>query len=274
MVRPDQVDVFLSHPAVQGGVAPFTVSLFAALLLLPFRLSGLAATAAFATAVYFVAGFTFSPLTATRKIVLIGLLAPVIGMIVDFALRPTRLVAAVLALAGAIATLWVFWPFVLQKGPSEAWLTGGTAVLAVAFMVGFGQTFLAEHPVRAASAALIAGLAVGISSILSASASYGLYGIALGAGAGGLLLVQMIRGEAVAAGATFMLPAMLIVALVGGGAMFLAQLPWHALIAIALIPVGAWLPVPAKAPLWLQAVLLSFYCFIIGAIACALALPD
>lgn len=195
-------------------------------------------------------------------------------MLVDFAFRPTRIGAAVLAMAGVAAALWVFWPVFSQKSASEAWLLGGAAAVSVAFMVGFGQAFLAEHPVRAGSAVLGAGLGVGIASILSATAAYGLYGISLAAGAGGLLLVQMIRGRAIAVGATFMLPAMLIAALVGSGAMILAQLPWYALIVLALIPAGAHLPVPARTPLWLQAVLLSIYCFIISAIACMLAWPD
>jgi hypothetical protein len=106
---------------------------------------------------------------------------------------------------------------------------------------------------------------------LSASATYGLYGIALGAGAGGFLLPQMITGKKSFAGATFTLSAILIGGLVAAGTMVLAKLPWYALLVLALVPVGARLPAPGKAPVWLQAVLLSLYCFVIGAAACALA---
>jgi len=266
-----RVNEVLSHPAVQGGVAPFIASLIVVLLLQSFRLGGLAVVAAFATTVYFVAGFTFTPLTATRKIIMLGLMAPLIGLLVDFAFRPTRIVASVLAVAGAVAALWVFWPVVAQKGAAEAWLLGGTALVTVAVMIGYGQMFLACHAVRAGSAVLGVGLAVGIASIFSASAIYGLYGISLGAGAGGLLLVQMIRGKTIAAGTTFLLPGMLIAGLVGAGAMVLANLPWYALLVIALVPIGAHLPVSQKAPVWLQAVLLSLYCFVIGGFACVLA---
>lgn len=262
---------FFSNSVVQAGIAPFVVAPIVVLLLQSFRLGGLAVVAAFATTVYFVAGFTFTPLTATRKIILLGLFSPVIGILADFAFKPTRIGAAVLALASGAAALWVFGPVVAQKGATEAWLLGGTAAVTVAFMVGFGQIFLSEHAVRAGSAGLGTGLGVGIASILSASATYGLYGIAVGAGAGGFLLVQMIRGKTIAAGATFTLPAMLIAGLVGAGAMVLAKLPWYALLVLALVPVGARLPVPGKAPLWLQAVLLSAYTFVIGAVACALA---
>lgn len=262
---------FFSNSVVQAGIAPFVVAPIVVLLLQSFRLGGLAVVAAFATAVYFVAGFTFTPLTATRKIILLGLFSPVIGILADFAFKPTRIGAAALALASGAAALWVFGPVVAQKGATEAWLLGGTAAVTVAFMVGFGQIFLSEHAVRAGSAGLGAGLGVGIASILSASATYGLYGIAVGAGASGFLLVQMIRGKTIVAGATFTLPAMLIAGLVGAGAMVLAKLPWYALLVLALVPVGARLPVPEKAPLWVQAVLLSACTFMIGAVACAWA---
>src|SRR5438477_13045886 len=66
----------LANPAVQGGLAPFIAALTVTALLAPFRLGGLAVVAAFATAVYFIAGFTFEPLTATRKIILLGFAAP------------------------------------------------------------------------------------------------------------------------------------------------------------------------------------------------------
>src|SRR5204863_197146 len=81
----------LANPAVQGGLAPFIAALVVAALLAPLRLGGLAVVAAFATAVYFIAGFTFEPLTATRKIILLGLAAPLAGIVIDFAFRPTRL---------------------------------------------------------------------------------------------------------------------------------------------------------------------------------------
>src|SRR5437867_3530397 len=121
----------LANPAVQGVLAPFIAALIVAALLAPLRLGGLAVVAAFATAVYFIAGFTFAPLTATRKIVLLGLAAPLAGIVIDFAFRPTRLEAWVLALGGAAAAAWIFWPVLAQKDPERALLLGGTAVLAL-----------------------------------------------------------------------------------------------------------------------------------------------
>jgi len=256
---------------VQGGVAPFVVGLVVMLLLQSVRLGGLAVVAAFATAVYFVAGFTFSPLTATRKIILLGFAAPVIGIAVDFGFKGTRAGALMLAIFAGAAALWTFWPVLMQREMAQVWLFGGVAAVAVAFMVGFGQMFLADHAVRAGAAGLGAGLGTGIAAILAASATYGLYGIALGAGSGAFLLVQMLRGKPGTAGTTFTLPVMLIPGLVAAGAMILAQLPWYSVLVLALIPVGALLPVPARARVWQQAILLSLYTFVVAGIACYLA---
>ena len=70
----------LNHPAVQGGVAPFVVGLVDTLLFAPARLAGLAAIAGFAVTVWLVGGFSFVPLTATRKIILVSLAAAVAGV--------------------------------------------------------------------------------------------------------------------------------------------------------------------------------------------------
>src|SRR6266850_399776 len=252
----------LANPAVQGGLAPFVAALTVAALFAPFRLGGLAVVAAFATAVYFIAGFTFEPLTATRKIIILGLAAPLAGIVIDFAFRPTRLEAWVLALAGAAAAAWIFWPLLAQKGLERALLPGGIAVLATAWTVGFSHSRLAEDGVRAGAAGVALGVGAGGAAIFGASLSYALYGMAVAAGAGAFLLVQMITGRKIHAGATFML---------ASAAMILAQVPWYAVIALALVPLAASLPVSAGAPVWLQALLLSFFGLFVAGIACALA---
>jgi len=260
----------LANPLVQGGLAPFVAALIVAALLAPFRLGGLAVVAAFATAVYFIAGFTFAPLTETRKIILLGLAAPLVGIVIDFAFRPTRLEAWGLALAGAAAAAWIFWPLLAQKDLERALLPGGTAVLAAAWTIGFSHSRLAEDGVRAGAAGLALGVGVGGAATLGASLTYGLYGMAVAAGAGAFLLVQMIIGRKTHAGATFMLAAAVVTMLLAGAAMILAQLPWYAVVALALVPVAASLPVSAGAPVWLQALLLSFFGLFVAGIACAL----
>lgn len=266
----------LGNPAVQGGVAPFVVALVAVLLLAPLRLGGLAVAAAFLTVMYFVSGLTFTPLTATRKILVLSIAAPAVGVLADFAFKPTRIGVAVLVVCAAAGALWAFWPVLARRPATEAWLLGASAVAAIAFMVGFAQACLATDAVRAGAAGLALGLGAGVAAILGASNVYGLYGIALGAGAGAFLLPQMITGKKSFAGATFTLTVSLTTGLVGAGAMILAKLPWFSLLVLALVPAGARLPVPERAPVWLQAVLLSLYGFMIAGAACALAwrFPD
>nr|MDP2192369.1 hypothetical protein [Rhodoferax sp.] len=262
---------FFNHPAVQGGVAPFVAGLVVALALGRVRLAGLAVVAAFGTAVFFVSDFTFTPLTVTRKIILLGFAAPIIGMLADFAFKPTKIGAVLLALAGGAAALWAFWPVLTQKEAAQAWLLGGTALACVAWLIGFSQVYLSGHGVRAGAAGLGLGLGTGIAAIIGASASYGLYAIALGVGAGAFLLPQMITGKKTEAGATFMLTTALIAGLIAAGAMVLADLRWYSVLVLALVPVAATLPVPEKAPLWLQAVLVSLYTFVVAGVACALS---
>jgi hypothetical protein len=260
-----------ANPAVQGGLAPFIAALIVAALLAPIRLGGLAVVAAFATAVYFIAGFTFSPLTATRKIILLGLAAPLAGIVIDFALRPTRLEARMLALAGAGAAAWIFWPVLVQMDLERGLLLGSTAVLATAWTIGFSHSRLAEDGVRAGAAGLALGAGTGAAAILGASLTYGLYGFAVAAGSGAFLLMQMITGKKIHAGATFMFAATVVTMLLAAATMILAQLPWYAVLALALVPVAASLPLRAGVPVWLQALLLSICGLVVAGIACALA---
>src|SRR5512135_2040530 len=81
--RENKLQAFLHHPAVQGGLVPFVVALIAAELLQRLRLSGLAVAAAFSATVYLVSGFSFDPLTASRKIVLLGFAAPVVAILLS-----------------------------------------------------------------------------------------------------------------------------------------------------------------------------------------------
>jgi hypothetical protein len=267
------MDELLSNPAVQAGAAPFLAGLIVAVALRPFKLGGLAIAAAFFTTVYFVAGFQFTPLTATRKMLLAAAIAPSVGILVDFAFKPTKLGATLLALAAGGAVLWAFGPVLGQRAPGEGALLLGSAIAVAMFVVGFGQAALAADGVRAGAAALALGIGAGVASVFSASVAYGSYGLALGAGAGAFLLVQMVTGSKSHAGATFVLPALLTAALVGAGAMTLAQMKWYVLLVLGLVPLAVRLPGPERAPVWLQAVIFSLYGFVVAGVACWLAWP-
>ena len=129
---------------------------------------------------------------------------------------------------------------------------------------------LRDAPVRAGAAGLMLGLGVGIAAILAASASLGQYGMAVGAACGGFLLVQMIRGKTIAAGATLTLAVAVLLGLIAGGTLMLAALPWYALPVLALVPLAARIPLPAGLPVWGEAVLSSLLAGIPAAAACFL----
>lgn len=256
----------LNHPAVQGGVAPFIAGLVVAGVLGPLRAGGLAAGAGFVTAVFLVSGFQFSPLTATRKLILLGMLAPLIGLVADLAFKPTRATGPVLGAISGAAAVWVFIGVLQQKRPAEAALLGGAVGLLTAWLVAATHS-LRDRPVRLGAAGLFLGLGAGVAALLAASANLALYGIALGAGAGGYLLVQMLQGRAMPGGASFALTVGVVSGLLMGGSWFLASLPWIALPVLALIPLAAHAPLPARAPVWGQAILASFYAAIPAAAA-------
>ena len=202
---------------------------------------------------------------------LLTLLAPIVGVIVDLQGKRSRGFAWGLAILGGLATLWVFYTVLMQKEPAAAFLSGAMAAILVAFLVGYTSMALADHPVAATAAALMMGLGAGVLAVLGASASFGQYGIALGAGAGAFLLVMMISGRAQHAGTVVTLTAALGSGLLINGTMILAQLQWYAGLLFALTPVATRLPVPMRAPVWLQAVIYSLYALIPVVGACAAA---
>ncbi|MSQ73812.1 MAG: hypothetical protein EXR27_21450 [Betaproteobacteria bacterium] len=265
------MEEFLSHPAVQAGVAPFVAGLVVMALFHRVHLGGLAVVAGFASAVWLINGFTFVPLTATRKIVLLVLAAPVVGMVIDFAFKPTRLGAWILGFAGALSALWVFFPVLSQKPLMEALIPGATAVVLCGWLTGFMQAGLAGQPVRAGSAGLALGLGAGGASILGASALFGQYGIAVGAGSGAFLLVLMILNRKHAAGSTLVLPVALACGLLASGTVILAQLQWYAALILALVPLAVRIPGPERAGVWLQAIVYSLYGFVVVAGSFAVA---
>jgi len=267
------MDELLSNPAVQAGAAPFLAGLVVALALRPLKLGGLAVVAGFLVTVYFVQGLQFLPLTATRKMIVAVLAAAAIGILVDFAFKPTRVGAALLAAAAGGVALWAFGPVLSQRSGAEAWIGMATVALVTAFAVGFGQAALAADGVRAGAAALAMGVGAAVASIFSASIAYGSYGGAIAAAAGAFLLPQMISGTKSHAGATFTLPAMLAAGLVAAGAMTLAKMPWYVVALLGAVPIAVRLPGPERAPVWLQAVIFSAYGFVVAGIACWLAWP-
>ena len=260
----------LTNPVIQSSAAPFLVGVVVASILFPIRLAGLAAGAGFLAAVWMIGAFGLAPLTATRRIVVLGAAAPVLGVLADLAFKPTRATPPVLGALFGAGSIWVFWSVLSQKPAAEGALLGGGIFALVLWTVAFAVS-LRDQAVRAGAAGLFLGLGAGAGAVLGASALLGQYGLALGAACGAFLLLAMILGKRVVAGATLTLTASVAATLIAAGAMLLAKLPWTSLAALALIPLAVRLPLPAKSPAWIQAIVASLYALAPAAGAWALA---
>jgi len=248
----------LAHPAVQAAVAPLLVGLAAAALLLPLRLSGLAAAAGLLAAVVLIGNFSLTTLTATRKLVLVAMAAPLLGVIVDFAFKPTRLTGMVLGVLFGVAGLWVFWTVLSQQSFAQGLRLGGGIAALVVWTVAVAMP-LQRDPVRAGAAGVGLGLGAGVGAVLGASALIGQYGMALGAAAGGYLLLVMLLGRRVSAGASLVLCVSATAALLACAATLLAQLPWTAAAALGLVPLAVRLPLPSRTHPGIEVVIAVFY---------------
>lgn len=248
----------LQNPAVQAGVAPFVAAVTASAVLARSRLLALAQVAGFLAVVVLAIGLSFESLTATRKLVLVGLGTAVAALAVEWrgGIERSRVTRAVLLGLLAAGSTWMLWRLLVQKDATGAILA---ALLAAAYVVTLVDSTLrvAADPVRGAAAGLMLGLGTGAVAVLGASALLGFIGIAMGASAGATLLVQMLRGRTAAAGATISLPAGAISALAGVLAVATASLPWYCLLPLLAVPWAPYAVPVSLRPLWLRAGLTS-----------------
>ena len=247
----------LDNPAVQSSVVPFLAGLLVAGVLFPLRLGGLAAAAGFFATVYLVGDFTLESLDSKRKLVLVAMAAPVLGVIVDLAFKPTRASGPVLGAVFAAAGGWVFLNLLKQKSGVDLALHGAGLAAFMIWTVSFSVA-LHGDALRAGAAGLGLGLGAGVGAVLGASALLGQYGMGMGAGCSAFLLLNMILGPRLAPGTTLTLTAAVAASLVAVGAVLTGQLPWYALVALALVPVLVRLPLPRAAP-WAQAIVAALY---------------
>ena len=245
---------WLNHPAVQSGLAPFVAALITAELLQRLRLSGLALIAGFALTVYLVSNFAITPLTASRKIVWLGISAGLLGIVLNF--LNSSLWRPVIAIMAAAVAIWVNLRILQQQPVGVAMQWGIGSALYVGWLV-FWMDGLNETSVRAGSTGLALGLGTGGTALLGGSALLGQFGLALGAAAGAYLLLQMLSNSRLPCGRSYTLPLALITGLIGCFAVLSTQMPWYALAVLAAIPLLAKIPVSEKSALWVQSLLLS-----------------
>lgn len=244
----------LHHPILQGALAPFVVALIVAELFQRMRLSGLAVIAGFAITAYLASDFTFDPLTDARKVVLLGLLSS--GLALPLMLLNSNWLRPLLTALGSGAAAWVMLRILQQQEITHMLLWGAGCALYVGWLV-FWFDSLGDNSMRAGSAGMALGLGGGAAALFGGAALFGQFSLALGAAASAFLLIQLLTNAPLPCGRTYTLPLSLIAGLSGCLAVLTAKLSWYALPLLALIPVAAKIPLPAKQALWIQTALLS-----------------
>lgn len=248
------MNTLLDDPMVQAGVAPFAVALLVAAVLS--RLGGrslatlpwLALAAALATTLTLSTGINFTPLTASRKVLLLVLLAPFAGLALDLAGQRWHALPALLTALAALSVAWVFFSVLSQAEGAQGWITGGGVALFVAALAALVLR-LRDDGVATGAATLGLGAAVGVSAILSASLGTLMNGLAVGMGGAALLLLQLLAGRPIVAGYAGALTTALAAALFAAGTFLLAELRWPVLVALLAVPVVAGLQLaPERAP--------------------------
>lgn len=265
------MEQLITHPAVQAVVLPFAVALLAAAALRHTRHLGLSIAAGFLCAVALTMGFGFQPLTSVRKLVWVGIAVAAAAVVLEATTSHPRWAQRLAIAAGvAIAVLWVLQRLLLQRDAGAALLAGAGAVAYCLALLVSGERVSAD-PVRAAAMTLVLGWASGALALFGASAQLAQLGIALGAGAGAVLLLQMLAGASAPGGWTLALAALVIAGLVGLLAVFTGSLPWYCLLPLPLV---AWFAklVPADTrPVWQRAGLAVLSALVPAVIAVVLA---
>jgi hypothetical protein len=228
------------HPGFQAGVLPGAVALIVFALLIRFRgVVGVAVLAAFVSTVAVTTGLSFEPLTSTRKILLIGLLSPLLGVVYEWVSMPKWLKSGSIALIAGGCIIWVLWPYLQRTDVENLMFTAVGLTLFVAWMA-LAFSWIAQRPIIAGTAVLTAGgFGVGLSALLGASAMLGQWGIALGAAGASGLIVSLLTKKSVNAGAIFVTTSGLLLALIAAAAVVYAKLPWYTLPILAIIPLMA-----------------------------------
>lgn len=265
------MEELLQNPAVQAGVLPFAGGLVVAVFLRATRQLGVAIAAAFLVAVGLTMGFGLESLTSVKKLALTGIAAAVLGVLLEALTdKPRWPHRAALALAVALAVLWVLQRILSQREAPFALLAGvGAVAYALALLAGAER--VARRPVDAAAVALVLGFASGVLAVLGASAQLAQLGIAIGGGAGAVLLVQMFSGTSAPVGWTIGLSAQIAAGLVGLLAVFTGSLPWYCLLPLPLVAWGVSLAPGPTRPIWLAAVFATVVGSIPAVVALALA---
>jgi hypothetical protein len=230
-----QIGNWLGHPAVQGGVLPFMVSLIVASVLARTRFVAWSQVAGVLACATLAVGWSFEALTSTRKLMLIVATTAVLVAAIEISRRYARAVTAMSVAFVALAAVWMLWRLLAQKDTPALVLSAALALAYVAALVG-ATLRVSRDPVQGAVSGAAIGFATGVAAVLGASAVLGMLGIAAGVSAAATLVAWLALGDRAAPLRTIAFPATAGAALVGAAAVSTAQLRALCLVPLLFVP--------------------------------------
>ncbi|MBL1293881.1 MAG: hypothetical protein COB61_008415 [Thiotrichales bacterium] len=229
----------LNHPAIEAGIVPFVIALIAGAIL-PKRYawwSTVVFTIAYFIAAWLILDGRLTPLSSSRKLVILGMGAVIVGVISHLSCSAATLQRIFITLA-VIAVGWLIWPRLMRLDITQQLIMGGgAAIYAIWLTFAFHQ--LRDEDIASSISATILGLATGLCALVGASSLLGELGIAIGASAAAISLYGLSRRIDHSAG--FYFSVSVLCALIGIASVLYAKVPWHVLIALASIPLAAML---------------------------------
>jgi len=187
------------------------------------------------------------PLTATRKIIICGLVLPFVLLLLDFiaampqSARFKRVFRVLPAVLLAAAALWIIWPVVQRQEGMAIWVMAAPVMLYAAVITysaaALGHVQKQAFSAQAASA-LILAMGTGATTLIAASALYSQLAFAVA-----VIVVGLLGSVEKPArlGMLTVYAAAVPVTLFAAAATVYAQLPVLVLLCLALVPLFAWL---------------------------------
>lgn len=232
------MSALINVPEFQSGVIPFVTALVFAFLLkkpCPGWVSA-GVIPAFLLSAFAINGFDLTPLTGTRKIMMLSGIALIITMALELYKVGDRARIALLFVLAISAAIWVAWPVINRIDTAASWLPVCLGLAYVVFQV-LSFDHLRSLPLRPTTGLIALGLGTGASAILAASALFGQLSLSLSNAVAALLLMSLFTR--ISTGALLTIPVSLTLGLLGFATMIFAELSWYTLVLLGLVPLFA-----------------------------------
>lgn len=233
------MDQFLSRPEIQSAVLPFLIGLLLSIGLRKFTVSAWiwAIFAAFLVSVGLINGLTLTPLTGTRKVILLILASFFVGSFIHHLILGANLRRSALSAYCLLGLFWVFWKVMARMdGLAMTLSLAGAVGLVLWLLWTFDRIGNNDSQLHAAGFSLLLG--TGLAATVGSSALLGQLALSLSAASGGVLLAWVIGKTASSQNPMSgqVLPYALASALLGLAAVIFARVPWYTLVPLASIP--------------------------------------